>query len=282
MAQYNFAIPSFRIHDCRSLFTDTLAASMSLVVNNVQGGFHSSYPIDPAAGNVKLGDHAKETTVSTPLLFENVDVPDPTADAPDGGSISWVFLLVNKGHQDSIFLDALIATVNDLAKELAKNSIKDDITLQVLGDLGLDTLKFLLSLLVANCDGTVASLTKTFSAAQLAQMTSNPSGWEDGVLCPGTDSPAGCGSNSKYTVYFNIINTNSLINVPTLIGKSPEEARTLAQQAGFGFHTVSAFIGRRGDPPRVDEQIPGPGSRVPPGSEIEAVVVFPSKTGVEL
>jgi hypothetical protein len=244
----------------------------------VQGGFHNSV----SSPTVQLGDHGKESTVSTPLLFENVDVPDPTADAPDGGSISWAFLLLNKGHQDSIFLNAVIDTVNDLAKELAKNKIKDDIPLQVLADLVLDTLKFLLNLLRANCDGPVASLTKTFSAAQLAQMTSNPSGFDDGVLCPGIDSPAGCGSNSKYTVYFDINNTNSLITVPDLIDESPGEAGTRARQAGFGFHTVSAFTGPRGEPPRVDEQIPGPGSRVPPGSEIEAIVVFPSKTGVGL
>src|SRR5262245_24997192 len=103
MARYNFGIPHFRIHDTRSLRNDTLAGSMSLTVYNAQGGLHHMWPNQ----TVQLGDHRKLTTVQTPLLFQNVDVPDPTPNAPDGGSISWAFLLVNKGHLNSVFLDIL-------------------------------------------------------------------------------------------------------------------------------------------------------------------------------
>src|SRR5438874_5087918 len=60
-----------------TLFPYTTLFRSSLVVNNVQGGFHNSLP----SPTVQLGDHGKESTVSTPLLFENIDVPDPTADA---------------------------------------------------------------------------------------------------------------------------------------------------------------------------------------------------------
>jgi hypothetical protein len=74
MAHYDFGIPSFRIHDTRSLLKDTLVGSMSLRVSNAQGGLHHVLPDQ----TVNLGDHEKVTTVQTNLLYQDVDVPDPT------------------------------------------------------------------------------------------------------------------------------------------------------------------------------------------------------------
>ena len=52
-----------------------------------------------------------------------------------------------------------------------------------------------------------------------------------------------------------------------------------AQQAGFSLTTVSSYTGPRNQIPVVDDQFPAPGSQVPPGSSIEAVVIYPSPHG---
>lgn len=47
------------------------------------------------AESMQLGTHVAGDLVEIFLLFQNVDVPDPTPEFPDGGAISWSFLLVN-------------------------------------------------------------------------------------------------------------------------------------------------------------------------------------------
>jgi hypothetical protein len=279
MALYNFGIPSFRIHDTRSLLKDTLVGSMSLRVSNAQGGLHHVLPDQ----TVNLGDHEKVTTVQTTLLYQDVDVPDPTPDLPDGGSITWGFLLVNKGHPNSDFVDLLKGGVDVVVQKLAEGVFADPFDLPawvaLAGALGL---KDLLSVLFADCDGPVAVLGLSLTAAELAQMTADPNNSLNSILCPGIESPAGCGSNSKYTVVYRIINNNSLITVPDLVGKSPEAATALAQQAGLGISIINEPTGPKNQRPTVDNQFPDPGSRVPPGSSVEAFVIVPSRTGVPL
>jgi len=137
----------------------------------------------------------------------------------------------------------------------------------------------LVQLLTANCDGPVAAFGLVITAKELAQMTADPQNYLYQVDCPGTNSPVGCGSNSNYTVYYSMINTNSLVTVPDLIGKSPQIAKASAQQAGFSLSTVSSYTGPRNQIPVVDDQIPGPGSHVPPGGSIEAIVLYPAPHG---
>jgi hypothetical protein len=116
MAQYNLGIPSFRIHQIRSLLKDTLAASMSLRVFNAQGALHHDWPTQ----SVNLGDYGPTTTVQTSLLYQNVDVPDPTSDLLDGGSISWSFILVNAGHTDYYPCPGSTGSLNVLVVGLAR------------------------------------------------------------------------------------------------------------------------------------------------------------------
>jgi hypothetical protein len=278
MAQYNLGISSFRIHQIRSLLKDTLAASMSLRVSNAQGALHHDWP----AQSVSLGDYGSTTTVQTNLLYQNVDVPDPTSDLPDGGSIAWSFILTNAGQPSAGLLGVLSKAADAFAGALAGKAIEAgaggaiaDIGI-VIGVLGLQEL---LNLLNADCDGVVAVLGLSLTAAELAQMTADPTNWLNGVSCPGTNSPVGCGSNSNYTIYYSMINTSSLVTVPDLIGKSPQVAKADARQAGFTLTTVSSYTGPRNQIPVVDDQIPGPDSRVQPASSIEAVVIYPAPHG---
>jgi hypothetical protein len=268
MAQYNLGIPSFRIHQIRSLLKDTLGGSMSLRVFNAQGAVHHDWPTQ----SVNLGDYGPTTTVQTNLLYQNVDVPDPTPDSPDGGSIAWSFVLVNAGHVD---YSVLVSGLNNAANGIVGALVSSGNVLAELGALGIIGVQALVQLLTANCDGPVAALGFVFTAKELAQMTADPANWLNDMNFPGITSPQGCGSNSNYTVYYSMINTNSLVTVPDLIGKSPQAAKALAQQAGFPLGTVSSRTGPHNQIPVVEDQTPGPGSQVPPGSSIEATVIYP-------
>ncbi len=204
MTYYNLAVPRFHIESTRSRRRDTLVASVGLVVNNANGGLHKAYP----GKSIGLGDHEDKTTVSLNLPFTLVDVPDPTPQNPDGGSISWTFLLANTSHTDSGFLTLLNNAVSDFASG-AVGKIYDG------GEGGAIALPIAIALLAgqqaltfltADCDGMVAAGAHSFTAAQLLQMTHNKS-WTVTEGNPGTDSPAGCGDNSIYDVTYYIERT---------------------------------------------------------------------------
>jgi hypothetical protein len=272
MAQYNLGIPSFRIHQIRSLHRDTLAAAMSLRVFNAQGALHHDWPTQ----TVNLGDYGPATTVQTNLLYQGVDVPDPTSNLPDGGSISWSFILVNAGHAD---YSVLVGALNNAANAVVGALVSSGNILAELAAGGIIGAQALLQLLTVSCDGPVAALGLVLTAKELAQMTADPKNFLYTVNCPGTNSPVGCGANSNYDVSYEVIATSSLVTVPDLIGKSPQVAKAFAQQAGFSLTTVSSYTGPRNQIPVVDDQFPAPGSQVPPGSSIEAVVIYPSRHG---
>jgi hypothetical protein len=213
MAIYNLEVPYFIVRNPRSggLFhdEDTLFASTGLVVNNAQGGLHHDW----GAQTMALGDRGKGSIVATGLRWAGVDVPDPTSENPDGGSIHWTFLLINAGQTDIGFIPALNNLSEAFAGALASNTING----QAAGDAGTDVLGFLananlafvpplLNLLVANCDGDVVNkkAPMQFTAKDLANMTAANGFWETRENNPGTNSPAGCGSNSNYDVAYGI------------------------------------------------------------------------------
>src|SRR5579859_1003539 len=103
MAVYNFEIPHFVINEVRSPDDDTLFASTSLKVMNIFGGLHHDW----GTIGTSLGDNSDGSILATGLMWEGVDVPDPTPEAPDGGSICWTFALMNAGNADGGFLPAL-------------------------------------------------------------------------------------------------------------------------------------------------------------------------------
>jgi PASTA domain len=272
MAQYTIGVPYCFIRAIRSLSTDTLAASMGLRVLNAQGALHHDLPAQSA---INLGDHTANTNVSINLFYQDVDVPDPTPQFPDGGSISWSFILTNSGHTDS---SALVGALNNAANAVVGAFVgSGDITAEVAAGaiIGVQTL---LQLLTANCDGVVAAVAVSLTAAELAQMTTGPINWAHLVNCPGTDSSVGCGGNSNYDVHYVIAN-RSLVTVPDLSGKSPAVAQQLVQQAGLLFSSASSRTGGPREAPHVEGQNPAPGSQVLPGTWVEAFIILPTPSG---
>ena len=81
MGIYNFSIPSFHINEIRSAHDDTLFAATSLKVLNANGSLHHDFGAKSAA----LGDRKAGGGVDLNMSWENIFVPDPTPENPDGG-----------------------------------------------------------------------------------------------------------------------------------------------------------------------------------------------------
>jgi hypothetical protein len=204
---YSFAVSSFGIDQIRSADTDTLFVSTSLRVLNANGSLH----LDLGSKGGPLGDHRAGDTVIPGLVFENVDVPPPTPENPDGGSVYWVFLLVNNGHADSGFVALLNKTADAFAGALAGKLLDGGGGASGEGLFAALTTGILigqevLNLLTADCDGQVAaSRFPAFTALQLSSMVPNPGqSFDITEDNPGTDSPAGCGENSDYKINYRI------------------------------------------------------------------------------
>lgn len=204
-AVYTLRIPSFHISNTRALRNDTLSASTALKVMNANGGLHHDWQTQ----GVSLGDHKKGEDVALNLTWQNIDIPAPTPENPDGGAIYWSFLLVNKGHTDSAWVAALEKAVDSVAQQLANKAVA-----AIAGGGGLAWLisnsaqfglQELMNVLTADCDGTVAAGAFAFTAAQLAEMAPNPNqSWNYPQNNPGTDSQHGCGANSDYQISYVI------------------------------------------------------------------------------
>jgi len=202
---YNFSIPSFHIIEIRSAHDDTLFASTSLKVLNANGSLHRDFGAKSAA----LGDRKAGGGVDLNMSWENIFVPDPTPENPDGGAIAWSFLLVNSGHHDSGFDAALNKAADALAGALVGKILDTKETGQALllaeAAAGVIALQEMFNLLRADCDGPVGAGAFNKTAAELANMTATPSFiFNTTQNNPGSDSPAGCGPNSNYDINYRI------------------------------------------------------------------------------
>lgn len=206
MAIYTFGVPSFYINQIRSAHSDTLSASAALKVMNANGGLHQDW----GSRAVTLGDHHAGDNVFLEMIWQDVDVPDPTPENPDGGAVYWTFLLVNKGDATSGWLDVLNKAADAFAGALADKVVTAASLAGGLGSLaalaGILGLQELINLFTANCDGVVASSQGfAFTARQLAELVANPNlAWSTTQDNPGTDSSVGCGANSDYHVNYLI------------------------------------------------------------------------------
>src|SRR5215470_6250164 len=157
MARYNLHIPSFHIKEVRSAGSDKLFASTALKVMNPNGSLHRDY----GSKGVALNERKAGGDVVPGLTWENVEVPDPTLENPDGGAMYWTFVLVNNGHGDSPYVAMLNKVADAWAGALAGKAIDKETStgsgiLLFLGSAVIIVAQEALNLLTANCDGGVA------------------------------------------------------------------------------------------------------------------------------
>ena len=174
---------------------------------NANGSLHNDF----GAQTVGLNEHKAGGDAFPNLQWVNVDVPDPTPENPDGGAITWTFLLVNAGHVGSGFIDVFNKASDAFAGAFAGEVVGGN-PAALAGVATVLGVQELVNLLTADCDGTVAVGAFSLTAAQLAGMAPTPPQvWSTTQDNPGTNSPPGCGSNSDYVVTYQIFNASVVV-----------------------------------------------------------------------
>ncbi len=161
-------------------------------------------------GNVGTGSHPQGVGMS--LNRVSVELCEPFV---------YVYFILNNGHQDSTTRDVIAQTVvkaaedyvNDQFKALLKDSILTGagdgpiLVASLLGAAVAEALDKALSAVFADCDGTVASGTVSYRNGRMLQQQVRSAANQQisgKIHSPGTDSAAGCGGNSDYTVTYYI------------------------------------------------------------------------------
>jgi hypothetical protein len=193
MARYTFRLDRFHINNTRSRHTDTDYVTIGLQIGD------QTFPAQTKAmGDLNNGDY----TVG--LAFENVEIDDPAM------PVIFNYQIVNNGHASQADLDkALTSGAAQLAAKGAA-ALGDELvpgTGSIWGMAASAAVQWLGGILFADCDGPVAIDQIAVTADALDQAIGEAivdGTFSDTRAYPGTDSPAGCGSNSQYTVTWSV------------------------------------------------------------------------------
>lgn len=151
---------------------------------------------------------------------------------------------------------------------------REAVLVEILGPAVLQGIEDLL----ADCDGLVVTESLTITQTELAAKAGQVP-WTWSTEYKGTNSPAGCGANSDYTVSYTVMASPPCVTVPNLAGAQPGrssagQGRRNAQPLGLTGHergTSKANV----DTPEVREQSPAAGFIVPPPTVIQYDVYVP-------
>lgn len=179
--RYLLTFDGFTANQIRSAENDTDYASAAAQVNN-------DHPFTAA---VKVGDIGKGGTAATSLVLGPLDV------GPND-SLKFTYTIANNGHDSTgnVLQGITTASVQLLGRLFGVGEVAIDVTNAILTG-GL-------SILFADCDGTVAADSIVFSGGQLAELTAQTGEHFEQKEHPGTDSPWGCGDNSRYTTFWHV------------------------------------------------------------------------------
>ena len=196
-SSYIFRLKSYDILNTRSRHEDTNYVTVGTLVDGVS-----------QSKTVKMGDQ-NNGHFSPPIHLDPVRVERPDA------QIIFSYLIVNSGHDDEEktrkgLTDALNVAMSkgvEMAGATLGTAIGGPVG-GVVGDLLGQVLSFLggkgRDLVFANCDGPVAFEQVAFTGEDLWRLTQQGHGFERVTDHPGTDSAAGCGSNSHYSVRWSV------------------------------------------------------------------------------
>jgi hypothetical protein len=204
----NFSLDNFIIENTRSLRKDTDYCTVSVTVGN-----NPAVTKTQAMGDVDNGTHAVGLAVSANIPTDvPTDVPTP---------VVFSYVIMNNGNSDHAAvqkgIESALSTIGQQGAKAVASQIAQPIGEAVGAALGasLGTAVVPLvgtalgalagyivgrvgSILFANCDGVVAAGVTAFVSTDLMNRTLNGKTIRTGVQHPGTDSPTGCGANSKY------------------------------------------------------------------------------------
>ena len=208
-----FTMDNFGISDTRSRHEDTDFVFLSATV-----GANPPVFAKKSMGDVNNGTH------SVGLSIE-VDIPD------DDTIVVFNYLIMNSGHgDDNTRTKAAQAALSTVAKEIVNHkavtagAIAVGTILVPLFVSAIAAIAGVLAavevglLLFADCDGLVAAGALPFTGRDLIRQTSSGQKISQNTNHPGTDSPAGCGSNSRYTTSCTITTAPAIQTVLDLRG----------------------------------------------------------------
>ena len=194
---YKFTLKSFKITDTRSVHEDTDFASIAVAVGT---GTPITLPAK-SMGNLNNGTYQV-----------NLTIPAAVADTQ---AVDFSYSIVNSGYDKNALEQALKSLVSDAANKGAKaggtaggTAVAGPVGGAIGGYVGDKAggwaVGKLVNIIFANCDGSVAAGDHIYSGAELAAQTANGRTITITDNNPGTDSPYGCGSNSRYYATWSI------------------------------------------------------------------------------
>jgi PASTA domain len=267
---FDFSVPSLTVKNPRALETDTDFATIAAAVLAPDGTQIAKYGPTSAF----LGNLGKGRTIDPGMSLTGIDVPD-------GGSVALTFVVVNRGawEGDSQALTDMDAVGGAVIGALIQGSIAGTgaaVTISIFPAVALTTLVLGalagLSIVFADCDGTVVAGGMTIGQAELlSNAVEQP--WTMTQDYPGTDSAIGCGANSDYTVTYSIGKTPPpvpMVIMPAVIGETPAMAAERLRAAGL--QPVEETVASDLDPGFVSGQSPDAGVSVPIGSTVHYTV----------
>jgi hypothetical protein len=182
-SHYVISLDKFHIDDTRARHNDTDHVSFALKVGEQMVG----EPLIRHMGDVNNGDHL------VGLHFGPFPIDNPAA------PFIFNYQIVNSGHgnQDDI-QKALTQGANALATGLLGSG-------NIWAAAVTKAIEWVGGILFANCDGPVAIDQIAVTGADLMNWTLGTGMHSETRFYPGTDSPDGCGGNSRYTVTWSVI-----------------------------------------------------------------------------
>lgn len=218
-ASYVFSLDSYQISKTRARHEDTNFVTISVAVNDGQ----------PETKTKSMGDQ-NDGTYRVNLALDPIHVDSPKT------KVTFNYLIVNAGNENP---SKVMETIESTSKELAKKGADfagAEAGAAIGGTFGGPVGSAIgavagwltergLGFLFANCDGPVASEQVVFTGQDLWRLTQEGKRLERVQPHPGTDSPTGCGSNSKYTTHWSISRTAGPIpRAPTRATFTPPHA----------------------------------------------------------
>jgi hypothetical protein len=181
---YTFTLDSIEIDNTRSSHEDTDYVSVSVAV-----GDQPTQTAVKALGDLNNGTYPVGLSVG-PL----------SVDKPDVG-VAFNYIVVNAGHTTWAQVSELLQEAGDNAASAAMGDAGKLSAGSITGSIVTPAAAWLVhqieELWIADCDGPVAAEEVVFEGSQLWALAGQGP-YTHRTFHPGLDSPAGCGSNSRY------------------------------------------------------------------------------------
>lgn len=187
---YYFVFSGVHIFNTRSRGNDTIYASITLSIDGKDFGTRLR-----KLGDMNNGDHGFSNGVDAGGLWFGPISLDANA------RVSLTYSVMNIGHQS----DAEAQQAAQKAAEAAAKYAEQKGTGSLFLDIAKAIVQALIGFAFANCDGPVASGGFVLTEAEIAAHILPNDRWDIVNKSYGTDSPAGCGSNSDYNAHLIVL-----------------------------------------------------------------------------